>query len=119
MDIEATPDGHSREDHRHRSWVWWLTFAAAVAAGALGARGQARYEIQRQGNADWSSVLYHTLQLFLLHAPHLDGNIPWELHAGRWLSAFVVLTAVFKGLMSVFGSEWRLGWIRCLGWIRW
>jgi hypothetical protein len=59
-------------------------------------------------HADWWSIGYHTIQLFFLHAPHLENHIPWQLHVGRWLTAAVVLAAVLKGLMRVFRLEWWL-----------
>ncbi len=64
------------------------------------------------GHANWSSVGYHTLQLFVLHSPHLEHEVPWTIHAGRWLAALVVLAAVMKGLTKVFRSECRLFWAR-------
>ena len=84
----------------------------AVAAAGLGGYGLWRYEVDNLKHADLWSVGYHTLQLFVLHSPHLDYEVNWQLHAGRWIAASVVLLAVIKAATKVFGSECRLFWAR-------
>lgn len=85
----------------------------AVVAMVLGAWGMWRYETEHHEHPDVLSVGYHTLQLFILHAPHLEHPVNWQIHAGRWLSAVFVVWALVKGLGVLFGSTLRLQWI---GW---
>ena len=98
------------EPHSHRvRWGWWVLVALGVCGAALGAYGMYDYEETHLHHSDWSNVGYHTLQLFALHGPHLEHAVPWQLHAGRWLTAVVVLAAVVRGLMRVFRFE---SWLR-------
>ena len=94
------------------SWEWWAMLGLGIVAAALGAYGLRQYELDHLDDSDGWSVAYHTLQLFLLHAPHLEHAIRWPLHVGRWLAAVVVLAAVVKGLTRVFRSECRLLWTK-------
>ncbi|MFO1499866.1 MAG: NAD-binding protein [Verrucomicrobiota bacterium] len=108
MSLHSSQSASSHEAVHHRSWEWWLITFLAFSAAGFGSFGHWRYDMAVHKHADPWSVGYHTLQLFLLHSPHLEADIPWSLHAGRWLAAAVVLTAVTKGLTRVFRSEWRL-----------
>lgn len=83
----------------------------AVVAVVFGAWGMWRYESDNHGHPDVLSVGYHTLQLFILHAPHLEHPVNWQIHAGRWLSAVFVVWALIKGLSVLFGGALRLQWI--------
>lgn len=74
-----------------------------------------RYEAEHHGHADALSVVYHTLQLFILHAPHLEHPPNWQLHTGRMLSAVVVFWAVIRGIMALGGAELKLAWTRLQG----
>lgn len=74
-----------------------------------------RYETEHHGHADLLSVVYHTLQLFILHAPHLEHPPNWQLHAGRLLSAVVVFWAIIRGIGVLFRTEWQLAWTRFRG----
>ena len=68
---------------RWRYRILALTFPLAWALGTLG------YLHYPHGpeRASLSNALYHAAQLFLLHAPHFEGPLPWTLEAGRWLAA--------------------------------
>jgi len=104
---------------RHSGWEWWATGLLALLAFASGFVGMREYEQASHPNGDvdsWS-VLYHTLQLFVLHSPHLEGHIPWLLHAGRLLGALPLCVAALIAFFKVFPDEWnsmrlRLPWTR-------
>ena len=109
-------NGSNENSHHHlldwSPWELWLAISVGVAAAVLGVLGLGKYRCGDHGPGDLASNLYHTLQLFFLHAPHLDCEVPWQLNAGRWLSALVVIGAVVRGLTSVFWSEYRLFRVR-------
>ena len=84
----------------------------ALAAAAFGAWGLLIYDLCHHHPLDAVSIGYHTLQLFALHAPHLDPPVPMQLHLGRWLAAMVVLGALARGLWKTFQSERRILWSR-------
>lgn len=108
MSSHASAEGASPDIPFRGTWEWWFVLFAALIAAGCGAYGLWDYEIKYQGRADWLSVGYHTLQLFILHGPHLEHEVTWPLHAGRWLAALVFLYAVIKGVMLAFPAEWRL-----------
>jgi voltage-gated potassium channel Kch len=105
MAAEGSPDdGHARE----RAWKWWVPLVLGVAAAAFGFYGLWIYDAKYCVPADAFSVGYHTLQLFIIHAPHLDHPVPWQLNVGRWLAAALFFGAIARGLWTVFRSECRL-----------
>ena len=95
-----------------RAWTWWVLAAAWLIAAGFGFYGLREYDIRAHLNPDPYSIGYHTLQLFILHAPHLEGDVPWQLHVGRVLSAILCLWAGAITAMTVFRSETGLAWIR-------
>jgi hypothetical protein len=91
---------HALSEAEHRSsWQGWLGALVAIIAFAFGAIGLWHYEAQHSGHPDVVSVFYHTLQLFILHAPHLEHATPWPLHVGRLLAAGLVFAAAGKALV--------------------
>ena len=102
------PEGKPEDGHRS-SWQWWLGALLILVAFTFGAIGLREYENapEHGGHADLLSILYHTLQLFILHAPHLEPPIPWQLHVGRLLAAGLFLAAAGKAFVKVFREELR------------
>src|SRR6266849_3818233 len=101
--VVSSTSAHHGAPHQP-AWEWWLAALIALAAAGSGAYGLWLYDVSHEGEADLWSIGYHTLQLFVLHAPHLDPPIPWPLHLGRWLAALVVSAAVMKGLLRAYRS---------------
>lgn len=108
MTSHASPESSPPDSSDRGAWEWWLAVLLGLAAAFFGMYGLWLYEVANREPVDWGSIGYHTLQLFTLHAPHLDHDVPWQLNVGRWLSAVVVLGAVARGLTTVFWSECRL-----------
>ena len=81
-----------------RPWEWRLGIFLGLLATFFGAYGLGLYQSTNHEPSDPWSIAYHTLQLFALHAPHLEHAVPWQLNLGRWLAAIVVLGAVARGL---------------------
>jgi 3-hydroxyisobutyrate dehydrogenase-like beta-hydroxyacid dehydrogenase len=102
---------HASGEHSHRPaagrWFWIPLILGGVGA-VCGIIGQHRYDVENDQTTDYWSVGYHTLQLFFLHAPHLDHPVPGFLNAGRWLVSLAVLLTVGYGIIRVFRSECRL-----------
>jgi len=120
-------ESHALSKPEYRSgWQWWLGAIVAIAAFAFGALGLWQYESSPEHGAhpDAHSIFYHTLQLFILHAPHLEPPLPWQLHVGRWLAAALFLAAAGKAFLKVFRDEvllvrlwlpWRRGHVVVCG----
>lgn len=89
-------------------WGLVLLLILVISASVLGYWGLTKYELDESKHPDPWSISYHTLQLFALHAPHLERKVPVQLHAGRWLAALVVLAAAVKTFYSAFHAELRL-----------
>ena len=112
--------GGGSGDSPLKGWLFLAACVFAVGAALSGAYGLARYEAtegKHHSPPEWSkvdswSVGYHTLQLFVLHAPHLDGHVSGWIHFGRWGIALVVLATVITGLVRLFRSESRLFFAR-------
>lgn len=106
---------------RLSGWRWWLAAIVAAAAFGFGAVGLWQYESSLDhGHPDPLSILYHTLQLFILHAPHLEHETPWALHAGRLLGAvlfFAFLRELTRDqlLLLRFWFPWRRGHVVVCG----
>jgi voltage-gated potassium channel Kch len=96
----------SASEHRS-NWQWWFGALVAVAAFGFGAVGLWQYEssIENGVQPDILSIFYHTLQLFILHAPHLDHPLPWQLHVGRFLAAGFFFAAAAKAFQKIFRDE--------------
>src|SRR5436853_4277299 len=100
------PHATSASEHRS-SWQWWFGALTLVTAFAFGAYGLWQHECaqEHEGQPDAVSVIYHTLQLFILHAPHLEGHVPWQLHVGRLLAAGLLFAAAGKAFVQIFRDE--------------
>ncbi|MEQ1905084.1 MAG: NAD-binding protein [Pirellulaceae bacterium] len=95
---------------KHLSIGWCIAALVALIAAGFGGYGMWLYDSEHHGPADPLSVAYHTLQLFILHAPHMEHEVNWQLHIGRWLAAVVVFSVGIRGLYVLFRSELRLCW---------
>ena len=127
---------------RRPSWRLWVAAVGTALVIGLGAYGHWRYEMgpaaghapaaphepaphppgaPPQGapgapHVDAFSILYHTLQLLILHAPHLEREVPWQLHVARLLGAFLVFAAGLVAAAKLFGDEFLLRvWLRWRG----
>ncbi len=94
---------------------WWIGTLVVITAAGFGGYGMWHYDVTHHGRAEILSVAYHTLQLFILHAPHLEHPANWQIHVGRWLAALFVFWAVIQGLTVLFRTELRLRLTRWRG----
>jgi hypothetical protein len=89
---------HSKH-HRWRRRVFALCFVSALVFGTIGYR-------QYDPATPFVDALYYAVQLFAMHAPHLEHTRPLTLQLGRWLAA---VTSAFAGL-QVAQHMWREEW---------
>jgi hypothetical protein len=106
---------HASGDHSHHRpegrW-FWVPLGLGFVGAVCGFVGQRSYDINHHETWEFWSVAYHTLQLFVLHGPHLDPPVPPLLQLGQWLTALSVLAAVGYGLFRIFRAECLLTWTR-------
>jgi voltage-gated potassium channel Kch len=99
----------------HLNIRWWIAAFVILVAAGFGFYGMVLYDIEEYGKADYFSAFYHTLQLFVLHAPHLEHTVNWQLHVGRVLAALIFFWAALYGLAVLFRSDLQLRRIRQRG----
>src|SRR5262245_61527464 len=87
-----------------------LLAVLVVATLVLGFWGIWLYEKDHaKGHSpDVFTVLYHSCQLLLAHGVHLEGEVPWQLHAGRLLGAIALFTAGLLAFAKFFRDEMLL-----------
>jgi hypothetical protein len=84
---------------------------AVFSTFGFGAVGLWEYESAAGHHPEAVSVLYHTLQLFILDAPHLDPPLPWQLQLGRFLGAsvfFVLIAGIVRAILVHTHEEWLI-----------
>jgi voltage-gated potassium channel Kch len=85
---------------------WWFLFGLALLAFVLGTVGFYEYDLKNAPHASPLTAAYQSLQLFVLHAPHLDRELPKALEVGRWAAAVVFLWAVVKLALLAMRKDW-------------
>jgi len=88
----------------HPAWQWALRLSLALAL-VLGAAGY--WLNQPPADRHAGHALYHALQLFILHAPHFDGDIPLPLEIARWLAPLSSAGGLATLLLRSFREELR------------
>jgi len=110
----GSPFGHTRLPS---PW-FWLAVALAVATIVLGTLAHVQHAPAGlhgatrspggEPHADWSSAIYHGVQLLVLHSPHVEGHVPGLLHVARWLGAAFFFLAGALAFAKLFRREARL-----------
>ena len=79
--------------------VW---FSATIVLGTLGYlwHAEEHREVLTVGSA-----LYHTAQLFLLHAPHFEGHVNLALEVARWSAALFLGGTIYNVGQRIFGTD--------------
>ena len=88
--------------HRWQHRILWI---CSIIALAFGTYGYLIYEHNGE-HLRFIDALYHAAQHFMMHAPHLEGHIPWQLEVGRWLAAATTLAAVCHVFARRSREEW-------------
>ncbi|MGO8797365.1 MAG: NAD-binding protein [Candidatus Sulfotelmatobacter sp.] len=88
-----------------------MIILAVIATFGFGLPGMWLYERHASPEASpWSvaaDAVYHTLQLLVMESPHLEGHIPWPLHAGRFSGALFFLALTILAFARLFPDEWK------------
>lgn len=86
---------------------WCLLIPAIAFAFISGSVGFYQYDRHHAGEASWLTAAYHSLQLFALHAPHLEHPAPPWLQAGRWVAALVFFWALARIVLLALRKDWH------------
>jgi voltage-gated potassium channel Kch len=92
----------------HKSnWYQWTLVALTLLTLVFGFTGYMKYEQACPAGHAWDvmATLYDTLQLLIANGQHLDGEIPWQLHAGRLTGVALLFTAALVTFMKFFRQE--------------
>jgi predicted dinucleotide-binding enzyme len=92
----------SNPHHGHQHWQRRALAATFLGTLVFGTIGYQQYDPATR----LVDALYSAAQLFAMHAPHLEGRIPWTLEVGRWLGAFTTVLALFQVIKHMFREEW-------------
>ena len=103
---------HASSPHDHSHWYWSFILVAVVVGMGCGTWGYLIYGHEHGGQGSVLSAVYHALQLFLLHMPHLEGRINWPLETGRWSAALATGLTGLLFLHGVMLFEWRHLWFK-------
>ena len=83
------------------SWIMIVAFPIALI---LGTYGYCHYPFGEEP-VSITNALYHSAQLFLLHAPHFGPPVPWTLEIARWMAALSTGMVLFNAALHVFHNE--------------
>jgi hypothetical protein len=83
--------------------MWLIIAVTAPGAAVLSFIGYMQYQPEAGG---WNAA-YHTMQLFILHAPHFEKPVPDFLQIGRWLAAIATILAVVKTAVDIASYIFR------------
>ncbi|HEV8612699.1 MAG TPA: RyR domain-containing protein [Gemmatimonadales bacterium] len=76
-----------------------------LATLALGTAGYLRYAREGGEAVSLWTALYHSAQLFILHAPHFERHVNLALELARWSAAILFGGTVYQVARQVFQSE--------------
>lgn len=85
---------------------WRLLGALALAAFVLGWMGFMEYKTPHGSASLWGAA-YHSLQMLILHTPHLEAPIPLTLEIGRWMAVLVFFWAACKVIFAALRKDWQ------------
>jgi len=88
---------------------WWCLFVLALVAFVLGTIGFYQYDSDPANNVSHASLgaaMYHSVQLFALHGPHLHGATPAAMETGRWMAVVVFFWALARLTLRLMRKDW-------------
>ncbi len=84
-----------------RSRILAVTFPAAFI---LGTYGYCQYPFGEE-SVSISNAMYHSAQLFLMHAPHFGAPVSWSLEIARWMAATSTGLVLLNAALHIFHHE--------------
>ena len=91
-----------------RNYKWVMICTLALLALVFGYIGFDQYYQTQNKPLSAASILYMSLQLFVLGPPDLKEIVPWELQLARFLAAFVAAATVIQALLEILADQMRL-----------
>lgn len=82
----------------------WVIFCLVVTTFVTGTIGYLNYPIKGE-ETSISNALYHTAQLFIMHAPHFGLPVPVTLEIARWLGALTTGFTLFNVVFLLYHTE--------------
>ena len=98
---------HGLSDGVTSRYEWRLLGALALAAFGLGWMGFYEYRTPHDGSTGLWGAAYHSLQMLILHTPHLEAPVPFTLEAGRWMAVVVFFWAACKVILMTLRMDWQ------------
>lgn len=82
----------------------WIIFCLVLTTFVTGTAGYMHYQIDGE-ETTFSNALYHTAQLFIMHAPHFGLPVPATLEIARWLGALTTGFTLFNVVFLLYHTE--------------
>jgi len=96
--------------HEHKGWrayQWPVVWALGIVAFLLGWRGFWNYAVAHGESLTVVAAAYHSLQLFVLHCPHLS-HPDWQLETARFLAPAVFGYTATQAFLVIFHQQLQL-----------
>ena len=97
---------NTRSPHEHSSVYWTIVAVGCLTSMVCGTWGYWLYDAAHCEHNSWATAAYHALQLFILHMPHLEYPITWQLEVGRWCAPVATGLTGFAFLHRLICHEW-------------
>ncbi len=85
--------------------MWMFVWTLGVVALIVGCVGFQLHGQEHGEHVTHLSALYMSMQMFVLHTPHLAEPIPWQLEFARFAAAFVGLYTAVRTLMVILSRQ--------------
>jgi len=104
--------GSTISHHDRPRWYWGLLLLFTIIAMVSGVIGFHLYDATpRVAHAfrgePWLRALYETIQLFLLHTPHLDKEVNGPLYCACYLAGIISLLTVLGVFGRIYATEFH------------
>lgn len=87
---------------------WPVVGSIWIFSLILGYIGFSRYYASTGEDGTGWDFFYRSIQLMVLESGNLEGQVPWQLEAARWLMPAVAAYAAIQALLAIFHKQWQL-----------
>ena len=102
---------HQPHGKRH-DYQWFVLGALALLVLFMGYTGFLDYAHEHHESPSPLGMLYHTIQLFVLHSPPLSEPLNWKLEIARYAAAIIAFYTVFDALHTLFREQFQSLFLR-------